>query len=42
MGKKGISQLPVLENGVPIGCISESAITNAMEEEDFTRNVRGW
>jgi len=32
MGEKGISQLPVLENGVPIGCISESAITNAMEE----------
>ena len=31
MGKNGISQLPVLENAVPIGCISESAIMNAME-----------
>lgn len=32
MGRNGISQLPVLENGVPVGCISESAIMNAMEE----------
>lgn len=32
MGQNGISQLPVLENGVPVGCISESAIMNAMEE----------
>lgn len=32
MGQNGISQLPVLENRVPVGCISESAIMNAMEE----------
>ncbi len=32
MGKNGISQLPVIEDGVPVGCISESAIINAMEE----------
>lgn len=35
MGQNGISQLPVLENGVPVGCISESAIMNAMEEVGF-------
>jgi predicted transcriptional regulator len=32
MGKNSISQLPVIEKGVPVGCISESAIINAMEE----------
>ena len=32
MGQNGISQLPVLENGVPVGCISESAIMNAVED----------
>ncbi|ABN57221.1 MULTISPECIES: CBS domain-containing protein [Methanoculleus] len=32
MGTNGISQLPVLEKDVPVGCISESAIMNAMEE----------
>jgi len=32
MGEKGISQLPVIDSGVPVGCISESAIINAMEE----------
>ncbi|MDN7023443.1 CBS domain-containing protein [Methanoculleus sp. FWC-SCC1] len=31
MGKNSISQLPVIESGVPVGCISESAIINAME-----------
>jgi predicted transcriptional regulator len=31
MGKNSISQLPVIENGVPVGCISESAIISAME-----------
>jgi len=31
MENNGISQLPVINNGVPIGCISESAIINAME-----------
>ncbi|KUG20884.1 putative transcriptional regulator with c-terminal cbs domain [hydrocarbon metagenome] len=32
MGRNGISQLPVVENGVPVGCISESAIINAIEQ----------
>ncbi len=31
MGRNGISQLPVVEGGVPVGCISESVIINAME-----------
>ena len=35
MGLNGISQLPVLENGIPVGCISESAIMSAMEEGGF-------
>ena len=35
MGQNSISQLPVLEKGVPVGCISESAIMNAMEEGGF-------
>ncbi len=32
MEKNGISQLPVIEDGIPVGCISESAIISAMEE----------
>jgi len=32
MEKYKISQIPVIENGVAIGCISESAIINAMDE----------
>ncbi|KQC03083.1 MAG: transcriptional regulator [Methanoculleus sp. SDB] len=32
MEENGISQLPVIEHGVPVGCISESAIMNAIEE----------
>ena len=32
MEKNGISQLPVIEGGVAIGCISESAIVNALDE----------
>jgi predicted transcriptional regulator len=32
MENYGISQIPVLESGVAIGCISESAIINAMDE----------
>lgn len=35
MGQNGISQLPVLENGIPVGCVSESGIMNAMEEGGF-------
>jgi len=32
MEMHGISQIPVIDEGVPVGCISESAIINAMEE----------
>ncbi|NYT05404.1 MAG: CBS domain-containing protein [Methanomicrobiales archaeon] len=32
MEENGISQLPVIDGGVPVGCISESAIINALEE----------
>jgi predicted transcriptional regulator len=32
MEKNDISQLPVVEGGVPVGCISESAIVSALEE----------
>ena len=40
MSQNSISQLPVLENGVPIGCISESAIMNAMEKGGFHQTHR--
>jgi predicted transcriptional regulator len=33
MEERGISQLPVLENGVPVGCISETAIIRAIERK---------
>lgn len=33
MEKNGISQLPVILEGVPVGCISESAILFAIEEQ---------
>jgi predicted transcriptional regulator len=32
MEKNDISQIPVEERGVPVGCISESAIVSALEE----------
>lgn len=32
MEHNSISQIPVIEEGVPVGCISESAIINAIEE----------
>jgi predicted transcriptional regulator len=32
MDARNISQLPVIENGVPLGCISESAIMSAIED----------
>jgi len=37
MEKYSISQVPVLENGVPVGCISESAIVNAIEDQSDHR-----
>jgi len=32
MEKSDVSQLPVVEGGTPVGCISESAIVSALEE----------
>ncbi|MDD1670282.1 MAG: CBS domain-containing protein [Methanomicrobiales archaeon] len=32
MGKNDVSQLPVIDRGVPVGCISESAMVSALEE----------
>jgi predicted transcriptional regulator len=37
MEKYGFSQLPVLENGVPIGSISESVLVQAMGSRDIDR-----
>lgn len=31
--KNNISQLPVIERGIPVGCISESAIVKAIEQQ---------
>ena len=35
--KNSISQLPVIENGVPVGCISESVIVKAIEQQRLHR-----
>jgi len=35
--KNNISQLPVIENGVPAGCISESVIVKAIEQQRLHR-----
>jgi predicted transcriptional regulator len=44
MEKNDISQIPVVDQGVPIGCISESAIVSVLEEGGMhgsgTRPVR--
>ncbi|MDH7594443.1 MAG: CBS domain-containing protein [Methanomicrobiales archaeon] len=37
MEERNISQLPVVEDGIPVGCISESAIINAIEEGKTSR-----
>jgi len=37
MEKYGFSQLPVLENGVPVGSISENALVQAMGSRDIDR-----
>lgn len=37
-GKNNISQLPVVEDGVPVGCISESAIMKAIEQQRLHRD----
>ncbi|MDD1679165.1 MAG: CBS domain-containing protein [Methanomicrobiales archaeon] len=39
MEERGISQVPVLENGVPVGCISETAIVTAMDRGTFSRET---
>lgn len=38
MEKYNISQVPVLEKGVPVGCISESAIVSAIEDQNGGRS----
>ena len=38
MDQKNISQLPVISDGVPVGCISESAIVGAIEAGSTGRN----
>jgi predicted transcriptional regulator len=38
MDKNSISQLPVIENGIPVGCVSESAIVNTIEEQRLHKN----
>ncbi len=40
MEKYGISQVPVIKNGVPIGCVSESAIIGAMENEMIHHSMK--
>ena len=37
MNRNNISQLPVIEGGVPVGCISESAIVSVIEEQSSHR-----
>ena len=37
MNLNNISQLPVIEDGVPVGCISESAIVSVIEEQSAHR-----
>jgi len=32
MDKENISQIPVIEDGVPVGCVSETAIVNALDQ----------
>ena len=36
--RNNISQLPVIENGVPVGCISESVIVKAIEQQRLHRS----
>jgi len=37
MNLNNISQIPVVEDGVPVGCISESAIVSVIEEQSAHR-----
>ncbi|MHC1626226.1 MAG: CBS domain-containing protein [Methanoculleaceae archaeon] len=37
MDEKEISQIPVIEDGIPVGCISESVIVDVMERGDYAR-----
>ncbi len=41
MKDRTLSYLPVLENGIPIGCISEVSIIDAMGREGLQRGNRG-
>ncbi|TAJ43815.1 CBS domain-containing protein [Methanofollis fontis] len=37
METEDVSQIPVIENGIPVGCVSESAIVNAIEQIGIAR-----
>ncbi len=39
MEERGISQVPVLENGVPVGCVSETALVSAMDRGTLPRDT---
>lgn len=41
MERHNISQLPVVEGGIPVGCISESAIVQALEEGEVLPGKKG-
>ena len=41
MESHNISQLPVIEDGVPVGCISEAAIITRLGQEGLTRRHIG-
>ncbi|MDD1719167.1 MAG: CBS domain-containing protein [Methanoregulaceae archaeon] len=40
MNQNGISQLPVIDDGTPVGCISETAIVDAIEGQRTHRSPR--
>jgi predicted transcriptional regulator len=39
MEERGISQVPVLEDGIPVGCVSETALVTAMDRGTFPRDM---
>jgi predicted transcriptional regulator len=42
MRANSISQLPIIHNGLPVGCISESAIVDALEDGRLDRTKEAW
>ncbi len=39
MEERGISQVPVLDNGIPVGCVSETALVTAMDRGALPRDA---